>query len=296
MDSNRILEQKVLEVTNRLEKEVDAAIEHIDTLDINDLEQLRKQRVQEYKTQQGKRQQWLQSGHGGYEQLAEEKMFFDIIKKSDNVVIHFFTPTNTRSPILDKHLKILAPKHVETKFVSLNAEKCPFLAARLNIKTIPTLVCIQNSIMIDKVVGFTSLGNRDDFTTEVLEWRLAQNKIVEYDGDLSVMPTGNEKSEKVVRKSIRDGKLMNTSDDDLELDDYSDYFKNENDKIINLSDYNKYNQNYLTPEEELELGIGEDDAKKRLNVALFYIYSNKQIHFYSLIINFYQYCAQTCIS
>lgn len=264
MDKGQLIEQKVLEVTKRLETEVDAAIEQIDTLDINDLEQLRKQRIQEYKAQQGRRQQWFQSGHGAYEQLSEEKMFFDVIKKSDNVVIHFFTATNTRSPILDKHLKILAPKHVETKFVSLNAEKCPFLATRLHIKTIPTLVCIQKSIVIDKVVGFTSLGNTDDFTTEVLEWRLAQNNILEYEGDLSVMPTGNEKKEKVTKRSIRDGIFQNQSDDDLEEDDYSKYFEGQGDNMCSFTtDYNKFNQNYLTPEEEQELAISDDENEKK---------------------------------
>lgn len=264
MDKTQIMEQKVLEVSKRLEKEVDAAIEHIDNLDINDLEQLRKQRIQEYKSQQGKRQHWLQSGHGSYEQLSEEKMFFDVIKKSDNVVMHFFTPNNTRSPILDKHLKILAPKHVETKFVSLNAEKCPFLAARLHIKTIPTVLCIQKSIVIDKVVGFTSLGNTDEFTTEVLEWRLAQNNILNYDGDLSVMPTGSEKKEKVTKRSIRDGIFANQSDDDLDQDDYSKEFEGRGDNVCHFNaDYNKFNPSYLTPEEELELGISDDENEKK---------------------------------
>ena len=42
----------------------------------------------------------------------------------------------------DKHLAILAPKHVETRFVKLNAEKCPFLCERLSIRVIPTLLLI----------------------------------------------------------------------------------------------------------------------------------------------------------
>ena len=35
---------------------------------------------------------------------------------------------------MDKHLAILAPKHVETKFCKINAEKCPFLTDRLKIR------------------------------------------------------------------------------------------------------------------------------------------------------------------
>ena len=35
---------------------------------------------------------------------------------------------------MDKHLALLAPKHVETKFCKINAEKCPFLTDRLKIR------------------------------------------------------------------------------------------------------------------------------------------------------------------
>ncbi|KAF5280824.1 hypothetical protein FQR65_LT14931 [Abscondita terminalis] len=256
MNTDHVFEKKFLEVTKTLEKQVDAAIDHIDNLDINDLEQLRKQRLQELKQQQSKKQQWLQVGHGSYEELAEEKMFFDMVKKSENVIVHFFTPTNTRSPIVDKHLKILAPKHLETRIVSLNAEKCPFLSEKLRIKVIPALVCIHNGIVVDKIVGFSSLGNTDDFPTAVLEWRLAQSKVIDYEGDISVMPTCVEKKEKVIRRGIRDGAFSNQSDDDLEIEDFSDQFKS-NDKAINIlqSGYEKYKQNYLTPEEEKELEI-----------------------------------------
>lgn len=49
---------------------------------------------------------------------------------------------------------------------------------------------------MDKIIGFTELGNRDDFTTEVLEWRIAQNGIINYEGDLGAPP-----DQQVIRKS-----------------------------------------------------------------------------------------------
>lgn len=42
--------------------------------------------------------------------------------------------------------------------------------------------------MVDKIIGFTQLGNRDDFSTDVLEWRIAQQGIINYEGDLSTPP------------------------------------------------------------------------------------------------------------
>lgn len=128
------MENQLLQVTKAIEKQVDATIEQIDNLDVNDLEQLRKKRVKELQKQEKKKQEWLQNDHGQYEELPEEKCFFDIIKKSENIVLHFYTDSSERSKIVDKHLKLLAPKHIETRFTKLNAEKCPFLSEKLKVK------------------------------------------------------------------------------------------------------------------------------------------------------------------
>lgn len=85
-----------------------------------------------------------------------------------------------RCKILDKHLAILAKKHVETKFLKLNVEKAPFLSERLRIKVIPTLALLINGKTKDYVVGFTDLGNTDEFSTEMLEWRLGCGGVISY--------------------------------------------------------------------------------------------------------------------
>ena len=48
-------------------------------------------------------------------------------------VLNFFF-SKIRCKIVDKHLALLAPKHVETKFCKINATKCPFLVERLKIR------------------------------------------------------------------------------------------------------------------------------------------------------------------
>ncbi|RZB58803.1 hypothetical protein BDFB_010669 [Asbolus verrucosus] len=247
------LEDKLLHVTKAIERQVDATIEQIENLDVNDLEGLRKRRINDMKKQEAQRAEWRSNGHAQYEELAEEKMFFDVIKKSKNCVIHFFTNSSPRCAILDKHLKILAPKHIETRFVSLNAEKCPFLAENLKIKTIPSVVLVHDSVMVDKIVGFTQLGNRDDFSTETLEWRIAQNEIINYEGDLSTPPYLQEKKSKGSGKKIRDS-AYNKDDDDLDIEEYGlprDSLKTGDSIKVN------YQSTDLTPEEAAELGLDE---------------------------------------
>lgn len=238
---------QLMHVTKAIEKQVDAAIEQIDNLNVSDLESLRKKRVKELKEKEIKRKEWIANGHGSYDELPEEKMFFDVIKKSENVILHFYTNSNERSKIVDMHFKALAPKHVETLFTKLNAEKCPFLAERLKMKAIPSIVCIHNGIMVDKLVGFTTLGNRDDFSTEDMEWRLAQNEVIEYEGDLSVPPS-EQKVKPERNGKIRNGRF-NGVDDDLDLDDYK--------TPVIQNGGGRVDQYELSPEEAAELGLDE---------------------------------------
>lgn len=101
-------------------------------------------------------------------------------KKSPNIVVHFYRDSTERCKIVDKHLQILSKKHIEAKFCKVNAEKSPFLTQRLRIKVIPTIALIKDNKTKDYVVGFDDLGGRDDFSTEMMEWRIAQSGAIEY--------------------------------------------------------------------------------------------------------------------
>lgn len=174
-------------------------------------------------------------GHGEYQEMADEKEFFEWTKKSKNVVCHFYKEGSPRCKIVDHHLKLLAPKHLETLFCKLNVEKCPFLTGslsinpiafqlliflfwpdRLRIKIIPTISLVVDQKTKDFVVGFTDLGNRDDFTTEILEWRIAQSSAINYQGDLMTPPDQAERKSKSLlgqTKCIRD-QVGNDEDSD----------------------------------------------------------------------------------
>lgn len=54
---------------------------------------------------------------------------------------------------MDKHLKSLAQKHVETKFVKINAEKTPFFVEKLSIRVLPSVVIFADGKSIDTLVG-----------------------------------------------------------------------------------------------------------------------------------------------
>lgn len=169
-------------IIKAVENQIDAEIEKLETLDISELENIRKERLAKMKQENEEKKEWLANvskgvfsrlfcsksalrvlevqserncyssrqsfhficqfsydfifhydtifqGHGQYTEI-EEAEFFNVTKKSKNVIAHFYKNDSERSKIFDHHLKILAPRHLEVKIVKLDAEKAPFLASK----------------------------------------------------------------------------------------------------------------------------------------------------------------------
>lgn len=236
-----MLENQLFAAAQVIEQQLDQEFDRLDNLDTEDLKALREKRIQEMKKLNNKKQEWLRNvrtsiifiyernfhltsliyptqGHGTYSDLADEKEFFEVSKKSPNIVCHFYRDSTERCRIVDMHLKILAAKHIEAKFCKVNAEKSPFLTQRLRIKVIPTIALVKDSKTKDFIVGFTDLGNCDDFSTEMLEWRIAHSGAIEYKGDLMQPPDVKRKPFiNRPQKTIRGG--YDSDDSDIDLDD-----------------------------------------------------------------------------
>lgn len=54
-----VLQQKVIDVANHVEQQLDAELEKLDNLDINDYEKIRAHRLNELKQIQKQKQNWL---------------------------------------------------------------------------------------------------------------------------------------------------------------------------------------------------------------------------------------------
>ncbi|XP_037088023.1 thioredoxin domain-containing protein 9-like [Pollicipes pollicipes] len=209
------MQAQLVSAAQQLEQQLDDEISRLDRLDTDDLETIRRQRIQEMKRMKEKRHEWHAQGHGQYTEIPEEKDFFEVPKKSENVVCHFYRDDFFRCKIVDKHLNSLAKKHMETKFVKINAEKCPFLTQRLKIKVLPTIALVKDAKTKDFIVGFADLGNNDEFSTDLLEWRIAQAGVIDYSGDLLTPPDPADRKSRVTqkKKTIR-GRDQDDSDSD----------------------------------------------------------------------------------
>ncbi|XP_026724546.1 thioredoxin domain-containing protein 9 [Trichoplusia ni] len=213
------MDQLLQQVATNMEKQLDSELERLETMDTNDLEAIRQQRIAEMKKRAKSKQEWLANGHGEYTEIDGEKEFFTVCNKSENVVCHFYKSDTPRCKIVDMHLKLLAKKHIETRFVKLDVERAPFLTTRLKIRMIPTIGLVKDNKTKDFIIGFSDLGNRDDFTTEMLEWRIARSEAIEYSGDLLVPPAEARKQRILNIQSKKTIRGRPDSDSDLDLSD-----------------------------------------------------------------------------
>jgi thiol-disulfide isomerase/thioredoxin len=158
------------------EQQIDAELHRLDKVkqdDEDDLDRIRKERMDSMKKCAEMKQQLGRIGHGKYTEIFGEKEFFDACKQSKKLVVHFYRPSTWRCQIADKHLVALAPKYFECRFVKINAEKAPYLCDKLRIFCLPTLVVVKDGRTEHSFVGFDEFGDVDDFETELMEEKLA---------------------------------------------------------------------------------------------------------------------------
>ena len=103
----------------------------------------------------------------------------------------------------------LAPLHLDTRFLRINVENCPFLITRLKIQVLPCVLAFIDGVSADRIVGFEGIGRgHDRFTTRELESRLLQAKVLtrpKVQGDAaSSLPAG----------PARRGQVQDNDDDD----------------------------------------------------------------------------------
>ncbi|XP_068719100.1 thioredoxin domain-containing protein 9-like [Montipora capricornis] len=212
------IQNTVLQAAKVVEDQVDSELEKLDRMTTDEMEDLRERRLEQLKKYEQQKREWLQKGHGQYNEVPGDKEFFAETRDSPRLVCHFYRDSTFRCKIVDKHLAVLAPKHVETKFLKVNAERCHFLIEKLNVRVLPTILLVKDGKFVDRIIGFDDLGGHDEFSTEMMEWRIARSGVINYSGDLSVPPgqAPKKSSTTILKKSIRSRRDF---DDDEDSDD-----------------------------------------------------------------------------
>ncbi|KAL9271052.1 Thioredoxin domain-containing protein [Drosera capensis] len=156
---------------------VDDEVDLDELMDDPELEKLHAERIASLKKEAEKREAKVRQGHGEYREVTEGE-FLGEVTTSDLAICHFYHKGFYRCKIMDKHLKSLAPKYIDTKFIKLDAENAPFFVSKLSVKTLPCVIFFRKGIAFDRLIGFQDLGGKDDFTIRMLENLLIKKGII----------------------------------------------------------------------------------------------------------------------
>lgn len=166
MASGTAAEQALLQVAEQIERAIDDEMSRIDNMDDDDLMEIRKRRMNQLKEMDKRRNEWLQKGHGVYDEVQDIQHFFKLVQTSERVIIHFMRRSTSRCMILDRHLGQLAKEHFETKFAFVDVERLPGLAERFNVVMLPNLMLVEKQNTFHSIIGFDEFGGTDEFTTD----------------------------------------------------------------------------------------------------------------------------------
>ena len=128
---------------------------------------------------------------------------------------------------MDHHLARLAQRHIETKFIKINSEKTPFFVAKLNVRTIPTVIYFVDGVATGKIIGFDGLsdkmpeGKEDEWPTIYLARLLAANNMI--NSEAVVDDDGIEAAMKAKLEDMRKNSFVAIQNENINLDDDDDF-------------------------------------------------------------------------
>ncbi|ORY28131.1 thioredoxin-like protein [Naematelia encephala] len=150
----------------------------LDSLDDDprfDLASHREQRMEQLKQAVGQVKELRESEYGRVISYAEEKKLIERMSKEKYCLIHFYHQDFHRCRIMDQRLEELAPKYPHTLFLRASVADIPFLVTKLSIQVLPCVMVFVDGRCVDRLIGFEELGDTDQFTLSMLEFRLKQS-------------------------------------------------------------------------------------------------------------------------
>lgn len=134
---------------------------------------LRERRLEQLHQEVNRTRLLKESKHGTYMEIKDEKELLDITTSTKLSIAHFMKPDFNRCRIMDGRLEVLAERHYEARFVSINVENAPFLVVKLGIQVLPCVIAFIDGVSVDRIIGFEGIGwKADTFTAVELERRL----------------------------------------------------------------------------------------------------------------------------
>lgn len=166
------IEATVLDAASTVEQKLDNEIDRLDALNYDDLEELRRKRIEEMKKKAESELLWRRSDHGKLCRIVE-KDFFSRPKESERCVFVLSRPgTSTLARDFEEYLARVAERHLETFFGLLDAEKCPFICDRFHLQIMPSVIIVKDQKVCRVLHGLDYFSTNGKFSARFLESRL----------------------------------------------------------------------------------------------------------------------------
>jgi len=210
----------VTKILHDEESKLDRKMQKLSKMSEDDLEELRARRLEELKKKQVQRSKWLANNHGRIHEIMDQKQFFEHVKSTKHVICLFYSKTSKWSHVLQEHLTLLAQKHLECKFIQIEAQYAPFLLERLQINLMPTLVLAKENKVSTQLRGLDWCAPDGKIKTLQLEQKLFEYGFLEdtymalekqlnaHGDDAVMMPSKHSKKQQMQQQ-------QNDSEDDL---------------------------------------------------------------------------------
>lgn len=177
-----VTEQVLLQIAENMERAVDDELQRVEEMDDDELLLIRKKRIEQLREVERRKAEWIKKGHGGYNEVPDPATFFENVKSSERVIVHFMRRSTPRCQIIERHLRLLAKEHFETRFCYVDCERLPALPERFNVLMLPTLMLVEKQHTFHSIIGFDEFGGHDDFTTETVASVLSQYGMINPNG------------------------------------------------------------------------------------------------------------------
>merc|ERR1719261_2243293 len=144
-DMQGLIDQQLANTMLQIEGALDAEIEKTDNLGDEDYARIKAKRIAEMRKKAEEAAQNKFNGHGKLSKINDQQEFFAAGKQSAKIVCIFTRNSNKYGKAMLEHAELLAQRHMEARFIWVDAENAPFLTDRLNIYMLPTIVCIKDN-------------------------------------------------------------------------------------------------------------------------------------------------------
>ncbi len=174
-----VMEMAAAQTLLAVEAALDAEIEKTENLDDDDYNRIKQKRIAEMKRKAEQEQQNVSNGHGTLSKINDQQEFFAAAKASARMVVIFTRNSNKYGKAMLEHMTLLSGKHLEARFMWVDAENAPFLTDRLNIYMLPTIVCIKDNKVHKQHNGLNEIDGSGKYSSGMLEYLLHVDEMLD---------------------------------------------------------------------------------------------------------------------